>query len=354
LACFINFAIFFRILFGSKVPFFKKIKNKTLGIYLLIGVILLTIFLPNYDIKVIARGVFMHHSTVEFLKKQKQATKILFYKETPYLTISVHQVKATGDKYLKFNGHAHCSNTQTDLSTTRGLAVYPYETFVKTFGSRPRTAVNIGLGCGMTSGWLAESNVKTTSFDLDKAVIQAAEYFKELNWDVNNHKNNTTIIADARHWLATHPDEKYNIIISEPADPWTIQSTYLFSQEFFQIVKEHLTEKGIFSVWVPIFDMNLEDFKIIYNTFHSVFPNTYIYINRAGGNELIFLGSENALKPVPMNYLGNIGDYAKQARINTDDYPILEFQTAFHLYADYPRKEIINEIRNNSIDTEIK
>lgn len=349
IASFINLAIFLGILFTSTAPLVKKINNKILASSFLTGVILLTAFLPIYDIKSIARGVFIHHSSVEFLKKQKKATEILFYKETPYVTIFVHQVKKTGDRYLKLNGHTQCSNAQGDLATTRGLAVYPYETFVKNYDDRPKTAANIGLGCGLTSGWLAESQVKTTSFEIDPAVVEAAEHFKEYNWDVNSHKDNTTIIADARHWLSLHPDKKYDIIISEPPGPWTIQSTYLFSKEFFQIIKEHLTEKGIASVWVPIFAMNLDNFKIIYNTFHSVFPNVHIYLSHEKGNELIFLGSENPLTPVAINYLGNIGDYAKETEINTDDNPVYEFGAALHLYADYPREEIIKTILENKI-----
>ena len=168
----------------------------------------------------------------------------------------------------------------------------------------------------------------------------------------------------------------------------------LYSKEFLELVKSRLNENGLFVKWIPIYTMSVEDFRNLYKTFDSVFPNTIAFVNikesenlqiinrnenfpeKFEATQIIFIGSQNQInldnKTFNTNYnllskqakenlnaiqLSSgekilnlllfdsleIKDYAKDAELVTDDKPILEFSTAKKVINPNP-KEVIQDI----------
>ena len=91
-------------------------------------------------------------------------------------------------------------------------------------------------------------------------------------------------------------------------------------------------------IWVPAFEMTVNDFHILYNTFHSVFPYVHIYQQEIGSPQLMFIGSQNELEIIDKNlYIINEKQVPYvETPLNTDDKPILEFSAAFNLYNKNP------------------
>jgi spermidine synthase len=238
-----------------------------------------------------------------------------------------------------------------------------------------KNALVIGLGTGTTSGQLAQF-MNVTTIEIEPTIVEAAEYFGSINLDVLNNPNHKLVLADGRNWLLL-TEEKFDIISQEPCDPWQPFSAYLYSKEFFELVKEHLSKDGLFVKWVPIYTMSIEDFKSIYRTFNSVFPYVVAFVNLKEGepfpvklttSEIILVGStqkielENLvnnfdqLPPEAKSYLRviwirsasdllnlvlftseEIEGYANNAPIVTDDNSILEFSTAKNALVGNPR-----------------
>ena len=94
------------------------------------------------------------------------------------------------------------------------------------------------------------------------------------------------------------PREKtgpYDIIISQPSHSWLTGVANLFTQEYFEIVKGNLTDKGVFSQWLNLYNMNQDVLKSILKTFYTVFPNGGIFTN-PGDEEVILIGTKKDLK----------------------------------------------------------
>jgi len=129
-------------------------------------------------------------------------------------------------------------------------------------------------------------------------------------------------------------DEKFDLIITEPSDPYQ-NNGLLFTKEYFSLLSNRLTENGLVSQWVPAWELPDKNFMVFYNTFHSVFPYVYIYYMEPDDfKQLIFIGSQ---KPIEIKnnvlYLFNHEDLREvETELNTDDKPIIEFTTALNLY----------------------
>jgi len=94
------------------------------------------------------------------------------------------------------------------------------------------------------------------------------------------------IINDGRYHLA-HTREKYDVILSEPSNPWIGGMGLLFTREFFELAKSHLQPGGIMLIWMGIYDLNLESTRMIARTFQSVFPETTFWESITAGDYLL-------------------------------------------------------------------
>jgi len=302
----------------------KYLKPKYLAIIIVI-VIPLFLLYPSYDVKSLTSAVYFEAVPtfdIQDLKKFTQSLDVIFYEESLYQSVVVTSLD--GGNALRLNGKVQCSDSIRDVQGLSRLGIIPYETFEHNYGT-PQNALNVGLGCGYTS--LALSKViDTTTVEIDPAVVEANELFHESI----DHR---LIIDDARNWLLRN-DEKFDIITTEPSDPYH-NNGMLFTKEYFSLLSNRLTENGLVSQWIPTFEMTDEDFTVLYNTFHSVFPYVYIYQMEPGFNlQLIFIGSQKPLEITDNEpyFLSHKEILNVDSELNTDDKPLLEFSTALNLY----------------------
>lgn len=98
------------------------------------------------------------------------------------------------------------------------------------------------------------------------------------------------IIADGRNFIFS-TDKKYDVIISEPPNIWVSGVSNLFTKEFYEMARAHLSDGGIFSQWFPRYEMDEHDYMIAIKTIHSVFP--YIYEFDLGGDKIVLASAKN-------------------------------------------------------------
>lgn len=331
-------------------------------------------YFGDYDTNELYSGGFGRE---EFSEDALMGAKFLYHKEGLYATVSVVQ-GVEGSLMLLFNGKGQGSSIISDLRVNFLLAYLPL--LIK---EDIKDALVIGLGTGTTSGQLSQF-IKTTTVEIEPAVIGTSKYFNFMNLNVLGHPNHELIIADGRNYLLKSK-EKYDIIVPEPCDPWQSFSTALYSKEFFEMAKNHLNEGGLYVQWVPIYEMDVESFKSFYNTFGSVFPHTLAFATVKEDEdlpvdyktaELIFIGSESKIEIDEENFRENFDklpeivkenfgvlklgsadsifhlslfsgedmkDYGKDAQLITDDNPIFEFSTAKRILYRDP-KEVTEDI----------
>jgi len=300
----------------------------------LIGVIILIVvvfwFVPGYNPETLNFGTytyahpeFSNEDRLEFLSIQD----LIFYKDSLYSTVMV--TEAGEETYLlTINGKIQCSNIEQSHKEIIRLSSFAYDAFSNNYGS-PDNALVVGLGCGANSKWFSE-RLDTTTVEIDPAVVQASKiFYSEIEHDL--------FIDDARNWLLRN-EAKFDIIMGQPQDPYENYGN-LYTQEYFELQKSRLTDEGIVSQWVPLFEMSSNDWNIFYNTFHSVFPHVYIFQTNDGENPktLAILGSKKPLKIDEQTYY--VTSHEKfipiDTIINTDNHNTLEFSSALNLYRIY-------------------
>ena len=91
------------------------------------------------------------------------------------------------------------------------------------------------------------------------------------------------IIQDGRAHIEL-TDRKYDVIISEPSNPWMAGLASLFTLEFFEQVRKRLNDDGIFVQWVHAYQMDWQNFSLIGRTFSQVFPQSLLVVNDPTGH----------------------------------------------------------------------
>jgi spermidine synthase len=158
----------------------------------------------------------------------------------------------------------------------------------------PRTVLVIGCGAGVTAGSVSvdPAVVAETICEIEAEVPRTAgEYFGPINQDVIRNPKVTVTIDDARHYLRTTTD-RFDAITSDPFDPWVRGAANLYTREFFQSARDHLTPGGVITVFVQLYEAGTPAVKSEIATFLEVFPDGLVFGNTAGGEgyDLVLLG----------------------------------------------------------------
>ena len=200
--------------------------------------------------------------------------------------MSVHRSKSSENIYLKVNGKVEAS-TVGDMPTQVLLGQIP----MLLSGSREDVLV-IGLGSGITVGSVSTHPARRiTVAELEPAVVEASRLFAHVNFHVLKDPRVQVITYDARNYLLVTP-AKYDVIISEPSNPWMAGVSNLFTREFFLLGSRRLKPAGIFCQWLQLYKISPENLKSILATFHQVYPNLLVF--EVENYDLIILGSFRA------------------------------------------------------------
>ena len=86
------------------------------------------------------------------------------------------------------------------------------------------------------------------------------------------------VFDDGRHFVRT-TQEKYDVITSDPIDPWVKGCAALNTVEYYQMCKDKLNDGGVMTLWIPLYESNEDTFKSVLTTFFEVFPNGILWSN---------------------------------------------------------------------------
>ena len=137
-----------------------------------------------------------------------------------------------------------------------------------------KSFLKIGLGPGVTLATAAQITSLATIdvVEINASVIEAVKKF--FYPSLFEDPRIKFIVDDARQYLYKRA-VKYDIITSQPSDPTDQSSGYLFTKEYYEIVRSRLTQDGVFSQFVPYYLLGKEGTDIIVKTLTSVFPYVY-------------------------------------------------------------------------------
>jgi spermidine synthase len=125
-------------------------------------------------------------------------------------------------------------------------------------------------------------------------MVPAARIFDDFNDHVLDDERVKVSFNDARNELEFSP-RGYDVLISEPSNPWMTIAANLFTEEFFRMAKTRIKPGGIFCQWVQNYYMPSEDMRSIIAAFRDSFPHILLF-ETTGGVDLLMLGSQEPLR----------------------------------------------------------
>jgi spermidine synthase len=239
----------------------------------------------------------------------------------------------------------------------------------------------IGLGTGSTAGWLAQvpSVERVDVLELEPAVLHVAEVCSRVNRDVLANPKVHILVGDGRDFLLTTRDT-YDLVFSEPSNPYRAGVASLFTQEFYRAVAARLNPEGVFVQWVQGYEIQARSLHSIYTTLGTALPAVETWQVALGGDLLLVatrrprthdlavlqarvdqepyrsaLALAWGVSGVEGLYAGLVGTtglaeemrYDADAHINTDNHTPLEYEFARSVGSDIPL--LIGPLRERAV-----
>jgi spermidine synthase len=156
-----------------------------------------------------------------------------------------------------------------------------------------RDALLISFGVGSTAKALTDSaGLKHIDVvDISREILEMSSVIYN---DADNPLHDPRVsvhIEDGRFFLGTHT-QKYDLITSEPPPPKVAGVVNLYTQEYFQAIRDHLTPNGRTSYWLPVHQLQPLDTLAIIKAFCNVFEDCTLW--DGAGLEWMLVGGNGA------------------------------------------------------------
>jgi spermidine synthase len=200
----------------------------------------------------------------------KRYGKLLLYREQITDTVMVTQ-DAIGERYIRYGDGRGTAGTATFLEDRS------YAHTAMLLHPDPRRILNICFGVGNSLSSVSQYPVEhIDAVELSPGVSFAAPFFERTNRKVLQDPRIRLTIQDGRNYLLSHAD-RYDVIRLDPPELHTAGVVNLYTQQFFELARDHLAPGGIFSIWVNIAYTPERELKMIARTAAEVFPYVSIW-----------------------------------------------------------------------------
>jgi spermidine synthase len=220
------------------------------------------------------------------LKEALGRDRVLLYREGLNGSVLVTRDTVGHNTILRINGKADASDTDMLTQVLFGLVPGAMA------DSGARTLV-IGQGSGVTlEATLAAGAGQTDLAELESAVIDGSRFFHAPGKDPLDDPRVRVRLEDGRTVLA-YARKPYDLIVSEPSNPWLAGVNNLFTRDFYRLVRAHLAPGGVFAQWIQLYEISPQTFRAILAGFLDEFPRGNAFI-AAGRTDLVLVACDSA------------------------------------------------------------
>lgn len=141
-----------------------------------------------------------------------------------------------------------------------------------------KSVCSLGLATGISASGLENLTAPppVTAVELSAAVDQLSRtYFRNETQGFFKRSENKVVIEDARVFMAAS-ENQFDLIVGDLYRPHGMGEARLFTLEHFRNVRKALTHEGTYCQWLPLYQLNEENFLTIAATFQRVFPHTLL------------------------------------------------------------------------------
>jgi spermidine synthase len=223
-----------------------------------------------------------------FLATYSTLPAFLFTGEGMNSSIAVSEL-ANGYRNFHVSGKVEASSEPQDMRLQRLLG--HLSALVQ---GDPRSVLVVGFGAGVTAGsFVLYPGIKRIVIcELEPLIPRSVgPYFSKQNYDVLQDPRVTFVYDDARHFILT-TKEKFDIITSDPIHPWVRGAATLYTKEYLELARRHLSPGGVMTEWVPLYESHADAVKSEIATFFEAFPDGTVWANNEDGHgyDLVMLG----------------------------------------------------------------
>ena len=294
----------------------------------------------------------------KILSKSEQGELVYYGDGIGGFTTVVKRTNALGEiRYTMTNSGKADASTYEDMKTQTLLTHFPM-----LFQKNPKAVMVLGLASGITAGEVLCYPVDQLDIlEINDQVIAASSIFDPWNNKVLSDPKTNLIIQDARaHLQLTR--QNYDVIISEPSNPWMAGLAALFTKDFFSLAKERLNDDGMLVQFIHSYQMDWATFALVGRTFAHVFPNSILVSTGLGesAGDYLLVGFKGK-KGLNLEYADRKLAYIRKSKnviltdsrllyrlivsenlqwlfgqgdIHTEDRPLLEFAAPKLMYHD--------------------
>ena len=327
------------------------------------SVVAFALLMPPWNHARLANGAYRFAPSLAAgdIETALEAGDLSYYREGAAGTVSVRRL--IGVTSLAIDGKVDASNG-SDMATQKLLAHLPL-----LLHDDPHAVYIIGLGSGVTLGAALRHPVeRVVVSEISPEVVAASSMFAKENHDALHDPRARLIVGDGRSHLLLSGD-RYDVIISEPSNPWMSGVSTLFTREFFVAARSRLEPGGILCQWAHTYNISDADLRSIVATFLSAFPGGSAWL--VGESDLLLIGSTAPVRALdegltrawarpglaadlaevgvrdPFSVLtmfvargGDLQQYASNAPVQRDDRLALEYSAPRTIYGRYQNTNV--------------
>lgn len=159
-----------------------------------------------------------------------------------------------------------------------------------------QTAAVIGMGSGTSSHMLLHDPqlVRVDTIEIEPAMVEGARHFGKAVHKVYDDPRSHLRIEDAKTYFA-RAGQRYDLILSEPSNPWVSGIASLFSLEFYDQVKRYLNRDGLFVQWLHLYEINQPLISTVMNALSASFEDYVVYANN--GDDIMIVARADGKVP---------------------------------------------------------
>jgi len=231
--------------------------------------------------------------------KSKPKSPVVFYDDGPTSTVTVRSSPRKSERLnlsIYLNGKSD-GNLIADYPTTSLLALIP-----ALMAEKVERAFVIGFGTGVSTGelasleWMQEVDVA----EISQAVIEAAPLFDEGNRAASKNPKVRIRRGDAYRTLM-RTEGTYDVIVSEPSNPWVSGVEMLYSMEFLEAARAHLAPGGVYAQWMHLYALDKETIELVLRNYTKVFPHVSVWVTQP--RDLLLMGFDSPERALDLEAL---------------------------------------------------
>jgi spermidine synthase len=248
------------------------------------GVGCVAVALRPGDVLLANLGVYLYGNE----SVDKENHRLLEYREG--LTCNVLMTETSGYRVLRVNGKVDADDGP-DMMNFLGIAY-----FSRCFCPDAKDVLVVGYGSGATVGAaLAFPDTQVTCCEIEPAVYDASHWFARANHEPSENPHFRVVLDDGRSFLQGSR-QHWDLIVTQPSNPWMAGVSNLFTREYFELAKSRLTDDGVLAQWIQTYDLTGQDYAMLLRTLLEVFPHAAL-IALSEGNDTIVMASMRPLAP---------------------------------------------------------